>query len=141
MTINRGTAATDGYFTIQIDKIDETPLLAPGVHEAWCLEWHKNLRSNGDVHQDVKWFSTGGNDTWKPLNYLFSIRPQLQAHDPDLTFRDIQAVVWVLAGEMSIAPEFDVLNLPVNRIPSRLRNGSELAIDREKVASIARLVM
>jgi hypothetical protein len=141
VTINRGTNATDGYFTIQIDNIDETPLLAPGVHEAWCLEWQKNLRSNGDVHQEVKWFSTGNNDTWKPLNYLFSIRQELQADDPDLTFRDIQAVVWVLAGEMGIAPEFDVINLPVDRIPSRLRNGGELAIDREKVAGIARRVM
>jgi len=141
VTINKGTNATDGYFTIQIDNIDATPLLAPGVHEAWCLEWQKNLRSNGDVHQEVKWFSTGNNEKWKPLNYLFSIRQELQADDPDLTFRDIQAVVWVLAGEMGIAPEFDVLKLPVDRIPSRLRNGSELAIDREKVASIARRVM
>ena len=141
VTINKGTNATDGYFTIQVDNIDETPLLAPGVHEAWCLEWNKNLRSNGDVHQDVKWFSTGDNDTWKPLNYLFSIRQELQANDPDLTFRDIQAVVWVLAGEMGIAPTFDVLNLPADRIPARLRNGSELAIDREKVATIAKRVM
>jgi hypothetical protein len=141
VTINRGTNPTDGYFTIQVDNIDDTPLLAPGVHEAWCLEWNKNLRSNGDVHQDVKWFSTGDNDTWKPLNYLFSIRPELQANDEDLTFREIQAVVWVLAGEMGIAPDFDVLNLPVDRIPSRLRNGGELAIDREKVAAIAKRVM
>ena len=141
VTINKGTNATDGYFTIQIDNIDDTPLLAPGVHEAWCLEWNKNLRSDGDVHQDVKWFTTGDNDTWKPLNYLFSIRPELQANDEDLTFRDLQAVVWVLAGEMGIAPAFDVLNLPVDRIPSRLRSGNELAIDREKVASIARRVM
>jgi hypothetical protein len=141
VTINKGTAATDGYFTIQIDNIDDTPLLAPGVHEAWCLEWNKNLRSNGDVHQGVKWFSTGDNDTWKPLNYLFSIRGELQASDPDLTFRDLQAVVWVLAGEMGIAPAFDVLNLPAERIPARLRAGDELAIDREKVASIARRVM
>jgi surface protein len=141
VTINKGTAATDGYFTIQIDNIDDTPLLAPGVHEAWCLEWNKNLRSNGDVHQWVKWFSTGDNDTWKPLNYLFSIRGELQASDPDLTFRDLQAVVWVLAGEMGIAPAFDVLNLQAERIPARLRNGSELAIDREKVANIAKRVM
>jgi len=141
VTINKGTADDDGYFTIQIDNVDETPLLAPGVHEAWCLEWNKNLRSNGDVHQEVKWFSTGDNDTWKPLNYLFSIRGVLQASDPDLTFRDLQAVVWVLAGEMGIAPAFDVMNLPVSQIPSRLRAGDELAIDREKVAGIARRVM
>ena len=141
VTINKGTNATDGYFTIQVDNIDETPLLAPGVHEAWCLEWNKNLRSNGDVHQDVKWFSTGDNDTWKPLNYLFSIRQELQANDPDLTFRDIQAVVWVLAGEMGIAPVFDVMNLPVAELPSDLRSNGEVNFSREKVADIVRAVM
>ena len=141
VTISRGTDATDGYFEITVEGVDANPFLAPGAHEAWCLEWHKNLRSNGDVHTDVKWFSTGDNATWKPLNYLFSIRRELQANDPDLTFRDLQAVVWVLAGEMGIAPAFDVLNMPVSQIPSRLRAGDELAIDREKVAGIARRVM
>ena len=141
MTINRGTQPTDGYFTIRVDGVDDNPILAPGTHEAWCLEWHKNLRSNGDLHTEVKWFDTDDNDTWKPLNYLFSIRHELQADDPDLTYRDLQAVVWVLAGEMGIAPTFDVLTLPVDRIPARLRNGTELAIDREKVAGLAQRVM
>ncbi|NBC28040.1 MAG: DUF5050 domain-containing protein [Bacteroidetes bacterium] len=142
VTINQGADDTaDGYFTISVDNITANRALAPGLNEAWCLEWHKSLRSNGDVHDNVKWYDTSASTSWKPLNYFFSIRGELQADDPELTYRDIQAVVWVLAGKMGIAPEFDVLNLPADRIPSRLRDGSELAIDREKVAGIARRVM
>ena len=68
---------------------------------------------------------------------MFSIRGQLQAEDPLLSFLDIQAVVWVLAGEMRIAADFDVLNMPAARFPSRLLNGENLAINRSKVAAIA----
>ena len=49
-------------------------LLAPGVLEAWYPEWQKNLRSNGYVHQEVKWSDTSESDSRKPLNNLFSIR-------------------------------------------------------------------
>lgn len=142
VTINKGSNdATDGYFTISVDNITSTPTLAPGTHQAWCLEWNKNLRSSGDVHRDVKWYSTESSKTWKPLNYFLSIHDKLKAEDPELTYRDFQAVVWVLAGKMGIAPEFDVLNMPVDRLPSRLRAGGEVAFSREKAATIARTVM
>jgi len=142
VTINLGTnEATDGFFTISVSNIQSNIHLAPGTHEAWCLEWNKNLRSSGDVHRDIKWYSTGSNDKWKPLNYFFSIRDELKNNDPELTFREIQAVVWVLAGEMGIAPKFDVLNLPVDQLPSRLRSGGEVNFSRDKVAAIARRVM
>src|SRR6056297_3593831 len=121
VTINKGSELTrDGYFTISVDNIKSNPLLPAGQHEAWCLEWNKSLRSSGDVHSGVNWFSSGSNDKWKPLNYFFSIRKDLQKNDPTLTFREIQAVVWVLAGEMGIAPKFDVMSLPVNQLPDRL---------------------
>lgn len=142
VTINKGTdEANDGFFTISVSNIQSNTLLKPGTHEAWCLEWKKNLRSSGDVHRDVKWYSSGSNDKWKPMNYFFGIRDELNNDDPELTFREIQAVVWVLAGEMGIAPEFDVMNLPVDQLPSRLRSNREADFSREKVVGIARTVM
>jgi surface protein len=142
VTINRGSEeARDGYFMISIDNMTSNSVLLPGQHEAWCLEWNKSLRSSGDVHQDVKWFSSNSNDKWKPLNYFFSIRKQLQKDDPSLTFREIQAIVWVLAGEMKIAPEFDVLSIAVNQLPNRLRTNGQVNFDREKVDKIAKAVM
>jgi len=142
VTINKGAdESTDGYFTISLDNVSANPSLAPGVHEAWCMEWQKSLRSNGDVHDNVKWYDTAASSSWKPLNYFFSIRKELRAADPELTYRDIQAVVWVLAGKMGIAPEFNALTLSADRIPSRLRSNGEVAFSREKVARIARRVM
>src|SRR6056297_2018923 len=126
VTINKGTDdAKDGYFKISVNNIQSNTHLFPGTHEAWCLEWKKDLRSSGDVHRGVKWYSSGNNDKWKPLNYFFSIRDALKSNDPSLTFREIQAVVWVLAGEMGIAPVFDVMNLPVAELPSDLRSNGE----------------
>jgi len=124
-----------------VDNVKSNPFLAAGQNEAWCLEWKKDLRSSGDLHKDVKWFSSEKNDKWKPLNYFFSIRKQLQKDDPDLTFREIQAVVWVLAGEMGIAPEFNVLSLPVDQLPARLRSNGEVNFSREKVSAIATTVL
>ena len=142
VTINRGTdARADGYLKIFVENVGENPLIASGNYEAWCLEWNKSLRSSGDVHDDVSWFSTSGNDAWNPINYFFSIRDQIQADDPLLSFLDLQAILWVIAGEMRIAPEFDVLNMPAAQFPSRLRNGENLAINRNKVSNIARRVL
>lgn len=142
VTVNRGTdEKTDGYFSISIEKIEDNPFLKPGQHEAWCLEWNKKLRSSGDVHTDVKWFSSDSNDKWKPMNYFFSIRKQLQEKDPSLTYRDIQAIVWVLAGEMGIAPKFDVMSLPVDKLPNRLVSNGEVNFSRQKVSSIASTVI
>jgi len=142
VTINQGTEETrDGYFKISIDNVTPSSFLLPGEHEAWSLEWTKSLRSSGDVHQDVKWFSSKSNDNWKPLNYFFSIRNQLQKDDPNLTFLEIQAIVWVLAGEMKIAPEFDVLSIEVSKLPNRLQTNGQVNLNREKVAEIAKTVL
>jgi len=140
--VNRGSnSAKDGYFKLTVDNIKANTFLKPGEHEAWCLEWNKGIRSSGDVHAGVKWFSSETNDKWKPLNYFFSIRNDLQNTDPSLTFLEIQAVVWVLAGEMGIAPEFDVMSLPVNQLPARLVKNGQPNFSREKVSNIARSVI
>lgn len=138
VTISKGSdESTDGYFSIIVDNLSPNRKLSPGVYDAWCLEWQKNLRSDGDLHKDIKWFDTATNSNWSALNHFLNEKIKIQAEDPDLTYRDFQAVVWVLAGEMGIAPKFDVVNLPVNQLPSRLRSGNEAAIDRQKVANIA----
>jgi hypothetical protein len=142
VTINRGSdERKDGWFQIEIENIESNPFVKAGETEAWCLEWKKPLRSRGDVHNGVKWYSTETNDKWKPLNYFFSIRDELQADDPDFNNREIQAVIWVLSGNMGIAPEFDVLSLPVEDLPRRLVTDGVVNIDRQKVAGIAETVM
>jgi len=141
VTINRGNDETkDGWFQIEIENIESNPFVKAGETEAWCLEWKKPLRSRGDVHDGVKWYATETNDKWKPLNYFFSIRDELRSEDPQLNNREIQAVIWVLAGQMGIAPEFDVLALPIDELPRRLVTDGTVNIDRQKVAGIAETV-
>lgn len=136
--VNRGSdSVKDGYFKLSVDNIETNSFLKPGQHEAWCLEWNKGIRSSGDIHAGVKWYKSDQNEKWKALNYFFSIRKDLQEADPSLTYRDIQAVVWVLVGEMGIAPKFDVMSLPVNELPNRLVKNGQPDFSREKVYNIA----
>jgi len=141
VTVNRATGESNGWFQIEITNTENNPFISNGTYEAYCLEWKKTLRSNNDTHQGVKWFATNSNDKWKPLNYFFSLREGLRSDYPNLTNREVQAVVWVLAGHMEIAPEFDVLSLAVDELPSRLRSNGAVNINRERVAEIASKVI
>jgi len=142
LIINQGhDLSNDGYFTIQISNVIPNPIIKNIETEAWCLEWTKPLRSNNDIHEDIRWFSTIENDKWKPINYLFSIRNDLDNSYDNLTYREIQAVVWALAGYMGIAPEFNVDQLNVSQLPSRLRSNDEVNFNRDYVRDITARVL
>lgn len=136
MVVNKGKDGNDSYFQVEISDIATNHLLKSGTHGAWCLEWKKPMRSNNDEHKGVKWYSSIGNEKWRPMNYFFSIKGELEAADPDLTFREVQAVVWSLAGYMGIAPEFDVDKLPDSELPGRLMLDGKPNFSKEKVQAI-----
>lgn len=142
LTVNKGSdLQKDGYFTVKIEGAASNQFIKNSTTEAWCLEWKKPLRSNDDIHDGVKWYSTSGNDKWLPMNYFFSIRGQLQKEDPSLTYREIQAVVWTLAGYMKIAPEFDLDKLQDSELPSDFRTNGVANFDKTKVKEIAAKVL
>jgi len=89
----------------------------------------------------VEWYSSENNEKWKPLNYFLSIKHKLQQEDEDLTYKDIQAIIWTLAGYMNIAPEFNVDKLSDSELPSRLRSNGVADINREKVILISSKVL
>ena len=131
-------AGADSWFKIKLENIGTNDIINNGTVGGWCLEWKKAMRSNNDVHEGTKIYSTEGADKWKPMNYFFSIVRDLKGEDPSLTHREIQSVVWSLAGYMGIAPEFDLTTLSDSELPSRLRaNGNgEAIVNKEKVISI-----
>ena len=142
LTINKGSdLKNDGYFSVRVSGALPHDIIKNVETEAWCLEWKKPLRSNNDVHKGVKWFDTSNNSKWKPLNYFFSIRHDLQSQYDNLTQREIQAVVWVLSGYMGIAPEFNVDKLSDSELPSRLRDNGRANFDRELVKDISAIVL
>ena len=142
LTINKGSDdAKHGYFQINISDAKPNEFIKNVQTEAWCLEWKKPLRTNNDTHAGVKWYSTKTNDKWKPLNYFFSIRHDLQKEDQELTFREFQAVIWTLAGYMKIAPEFNVDQLSDSELPSRLRSNGVANFNKDKVRAISNRVL
>lgn len=145
LQINKGTdPVNDAYFNVDISDVLPNESIKNVSVGAWCLEWKKSLKSNNDVHQGVKAFETLSNDRWKPLNYLFSIQNELKAQYPEkgtLTYREMQAVVWTLAGHMGIAPEFNVDKLEDKELPSRLRENGKANFDRNTVKEISQMVL
>ena len=137
-TGNSYVAGADSWFKIKLENVGSNDIINNGTVGAWCLEWKKPMRSSNDVHEGTKLYSTKGADKWLPMNYFFSIRNELKREDPTLTHREFQSVVWALAGDMGIAPEFDLAELDDSDLPSRLReNGNGKAIvNKEKVIAI-----
>ncbi|NGP76701.1 hypothetical protein G3570_08655 [Balneolaceae bacterium YR4-1] len=117
----------DSFFTVTLD--DGT------VKEGWCIEWNESYvqgEQNG-----VKMFSTKGQEAWKELNYFMHIKDKLRAQDPDLTFREIQVVIWSLVDN----PEFDVDNISeYSHINPRIYNNGEVLFDIQKVKDIVNQV-
>lgn len=145
LLINKGSdSQEDGFFKIDISDVLPNEYINNTTANAWCLEWNKPLRSNNDVHAGVKAFATESNDKWKPLNYLFSIENELKTKYPEkgvLTHREMQAVIWTLAGYMGIAPEFNVDKLSDSELPSRLTENGRANFSREIVKEISELVL
>lgn len=142
LIVNKGTdLQSDGYFTVKIEGAAPNNLISNVSTEAWCLEWKKPMRSSNDEHKGVKWYDTSSNEKWKPLNYFFSIRKELQRKDQEITFKEIQAVIWVLAGHMGIAPEFNLDKLPDSELPSDFRTNGVANFNKSKVKEITAIVL
>lgn len=133
VTIHQGEAVgRDAWFEFTIDNIEPT-VLAPGVYDGWCMEWNKPIAQQGDVHENLRMYSTHGQERWKPLNYFLNIKDELKADDSTLSFLEFQAVIWVI----SEGPEFNLNTLSNDEIPSRLMKDGEPRFDKQKVLEIA----
>ncbi|MEX0721205.1 MAG: hypothetical protein WD511_02085 [Balneolaceae bacterium] len=132
VTINQGSAVgRDAYFEFEIDNINSN-LIAPGVHDGWCIEWTKPIAQQGDTHEDLQMYSTYGKEKYKPLNYFLNIKDQLKAEDSELTFREFQAIIW----SVTEGPEFDLNTLSNDELPPRLLKDGEPDFSKEKVNAI-----
>lgn len=140
-TINKGRDLNrDGYFEVNISNMEANEMIQTGSYGAWCIEWKKPLRSSNDEHTGVKLYSTGDQSKWRPLNYFFSIKNDLKEADPSLTYREFQAAIWSVAGYIGVAPEFDLDKLKLSEVPSRLKENGQLAVNKDKVATIVNRV-
>lgn len=134
LTVRRGTSAgMDSYFAFDVSNIEGSGIISEGLVEGWCLEWDKPIAQNNDRHDGVEAYSTFGSEKWKPVNYLMSIKDQLQRKDPSLTYREIQVAMWSLID----VPRFDVDDvLASGRMPSRMMSNGQPNFSVDKVKEI-----
>ncbi|WP_340106413.1 hypothetical protein [Rhodohalobacter sp. 8-1] len=138
ITVNRGdVSGLDSYFAFNLNNTPDHGLVRAGLTEGWCLEWNKAIAQNNDTHGGVAMYSTEGSSTWKPANYLMTIRKELQAEDPALTYREIQVALWSLIE----TPAFNLDEALANgTMPSRMLLNGEPIFDVQKVRSITNRV-
>ncbi len=139
LTIRKGeSAGLDSYFAFDVSNIKSNSIIREGLVEGWCLEWDKPIASNNDRHNGVEAYSTYGSTTWKPVNYLMSVKNQLKKEDPNLTYREIQVALWSLIE----VPRFNLDEvLASGRMPSRLMSNGEPNFSVEKVKTIVDRVL
>ncbi len=134
LNVNRGS---DSYFELEFHSVQSNDVIADGmVGEGWCIDWEKPIESDDGSYSNIPLHSTFNVKSWNPLNYLFNIKEDLMNSDPDLTYREIQLVVWSLRG----LPEFNLEEITVENLPARMRTDGEPNFSYEKVNSILEMV-
>lgn len=134
INVNRGT---DSYFTLGFDDIQANDVIASGmVGDGWCIDWQKPIDSDNGTYANIPLYSTFNVDKWNPLNYLLNIKNELMENDPALTYLEIQVAIWSLRG----FPEFNLQNVAVEDLPSRMRTDGEANFSYDKVYEILEMV-
>lgn len=134
MNVNQGP---DSYFVLGFSSVESNEVIIDGmVGEGWCIDWEKPIDSNDGSYSNIPLYSTFNVESWNPLNYLFNIKGDLMNDDPELTYREVQLVVWSLRGH----PEFNLEQVELENLPSRMRTDGEANFSYEKVNEILEIV-
>ncbi len=133
VTVNDGT---ESYFTFDIANINPNNHISAGTGKGWCILWNQPIASDNTTHDGLRLYSSYGDKQWKPLNYLLNIRESLINNDSDISYREIQAAIWSLMD----FPEFNLNNISIDQLPSRMVRDGQYNFDREKVNQIVKHV-
>jgi len=134
ITVNR---SPDYYFSIGFTDIQNNSVISNGmVGEGWCIDWQKPIDSDNSVYENIQLYSTFNVDKWNPLNYLFNIMDDLREADSELTYLEIQVVVWSLRG----FPEFNLNDVEISNLPPRMRSNGDPNFSVDKVNTILEIV-
>lgn len=120
------------FFMLEFKDIETNKVIGNGMSEGWCIDWKKPINSNNGTYSGIKLYNTFRVDGWKRLNYLLNIKEELLNEDPDLTYREIQVVIWSLRAN----PEFDLDKVKTEDLPGRMLTEGERNFSTEKVKAI-----
>lgn len=79
-------------YLANLSNIEPNPYITNGQKKAWCIEW--DVRSIQGVQNNIKLHSTQGQAYWNKLNYLLKQLENLGQEYPDLSWKEIQIVIW-----------------------------------------------
>lgn len=133
ITVNKSQTA---YFNIEFRDIKPNNIIDNGFSSGWCIDWEKAINSNNGTYSAITLHSTDLVEKWKPVNYLLNIEQDLRNNDPDLTWREIQIVLWSLRAN----PEFKLEKVAVEDLPADFRTNGQPNFDSEKVRQILNMV-
>ena len=117
-----GVNNSDSFFSVSLDG---KPM------EGWCIEWSED--ASFGINEGTNLYSTKGQEAWKELNYFMAIKDDLRAQDPELTYKEIQVVIWSLINN----PSFDVDKISAyENISERIYKEGEPQFNVQKVKDI-----
>ncbi len=123
VTMDLDREGQDSFFSVSLDGKSEV--------EGWCIEWNQN--ASFGVNEGTSLYTTKGHEDWNELNHFLSIKNKLKANDPELTFREIQVVIWSLIDK----PSFDVDEISTyENISERIYKDGQPLFDVNKVKNI-----
>lgn len=109
---------------VNFSNIKANSFINNGLKKAWCIEW--DVRSIKGIQKNVKLHSTAGKSYWNKLNYLLNQIENLREMYPELTWREIQVVIWSIVDYKP----FSIDEIPSYRsFPGNFYNDGEYLFD------------
>lgn len=133
LIVNKSNAS---YFSLEFQDIQPNNVITNGISEGWCIDWETPINSEDGRYENIQLYSTNRVEQWKPLNYLLNIKDDLMQNDPEMSWQEIQLIIWSLRG----IPEFDLSAIPIEDLPSRMTTDGEPNFRYEKVYEILELI-
>jgi len=134
IVVNKGT---DHYFSLGFSNIATNKSINNSADQpGYCIDWQTPINSDGGTYSNVALYSTFNVEKWNRLNYLFNILDDLKKNDSNLTYREIQVVIWSLRGN----PEFDVDKVKVTDLPGRMHSNGAPTFSTQKVKDILGII-
>jgi len=106
-------------------------LISNGTREGYCIAWKDPISRGNATYDGIGVYSTAGDKQFESVNRLFGMKNALQKADPGITWREIQIAVW----ELLPFQKFD-MNMPVNELPSYMRENGQPNFSKDRVQFI-----
>lgn len=123
------------YFLIELSNIHDNAYITNGVKKGWCIEW--DVSSIKEPQNNVKLHSTKNMTYWRNLNYLLNNIDLLKQQHPELSWKEIQVVVWSIVDYKP----FDIDEVPeYSNFPSNFYKNGEYQFDADLAKEIIQYV-